>query len=515
MSFEPRKSSAGCSPVKSTQTPRVQSACIISTTVAASRKIRMRSIYLLALAAAILSLCVRVPATQAALAATGIFEVRTGGNDNNAGYFNPSGGSPGTDWSQQDAPQITIDGATISAAVHTTTTQINLTGTTVSAAWNRNGLRITGGTATAGLYEITAVDVPNNRVTLDRSAGTAAQTATGRVGGCFATPGNLSTGSGFFTVAGMTAHIKAGTYTITTSTPGPAGPLSMGNAQRLRIIGYDATRGDSPGIGARPVISAGSVGSVTIIDMNSSGGGTRVLRNVSVTGNSQSSTIGIAAATNFLFDCDVTACTTGITSPAGSRLYATNCTTGISMGATTITAAVVRSCTTGILGSTGEARHCIVIGGTTAYHWTNNPAQLFNCIAYNATTGLLVDSGRIVYVSNFVISTCTNSITETAAGLVYVDKVFYYNSGAPTTGNTIALSATTSLSADPFTNAAGDDFSPNNTTNGGASVRAAGVPGAFPGLSTTGYMDAGAVQHQDSGGGSPLRIGAPRISPSR
>ena len=60
------------------------------------------------------------------------------------------------------------------------------------------------------------------------------------------------------------------------------------------------------------------------------------------------------------------------------------------------------------------------------------------------------------------------------------------------------------LTADPFTNAAGGNFALNNTVGGGAACRAAGIPGVFPGGLTTGYIDIGAVQHQDSGGGGGL-----------
>jgi hypothetical protein len=57
------------------------------------------------------------------------------------------------------------------------------------------------------------------------------------------------------------------------------------------------------------------------------------------------------------------------------------------------------------------------------------------------------------------------------------------------------------LTANPFTNAGSGDYSLNNTAGGGAACRAAGYPGAFPGATTTGYLDIGAVQHQDAGGG--------------
>jgi hypothetical protein len=53
---------------------------------------------------------------------------------------------------------------------------------------------------------------------------------------------------------------------------------------------------------------------------------------------------------------------------------------------------------------------------------------------------------------------------------------------------------------DPFTNAAGGDFTLNNTAGRGALLRAAGY---YPiaGGSQIGYPDIGAYQHQDSGGG--------------
>ena len=51
------------------------------------------------------------------------------------------------------------------------------------------------------------------------------------------------------------------------------------------------------------------------------------------------------------------------------------------------------------------------------------------------------------------------------------------------------------LSGDPFTNAAGGDFTLNNTA--GAAARGAGTPGALPGVSQAGYPDMGVFQHQD------------------
>ncbi len=52
------------------------------------------------------------------------------------------------------------------------------------------------------------------------------------------------------------------------------------------------------------------------------------------------------------------------------------------------------------------------------------------------------------------------------------------------------------LTANPFTNSAGGDYSLNNTAGGGALCRAAGIPSSWPVLSTTSYHDVGAAQTQ-------------------
>jgi hypothetical protein len=106
----------------------------------------------------------------------------------------------------------------------------------------------------------------------------------------------------------------------------------------------------------------------------------------------------------------------------------------------------------------------------------------------------------------------SNIITNNGAygirGLSNQDRVvapdynFYYNNTSAALLNITAGAHDVTLSGDPYTNKAGGDFSLNNTASAGAAVRAASLPGAFRGGSTTGYLDGGAVQHQDSGGTS-------------
>lgn len=78
----------------------------------------------------------------------------------------------------------------------------------------------------------------------------------------------------------------------------------------------------------------------------------------------------------------------------------------------------------------------------------------------------------------------------------------FYNNTSGARQNCSAGANDVTLTGDPYTNAAGKVFTLNNTASAGAACRAAGFPGAFGGGLTTGYLDIGAVQHQDSGGGS-------------
>ena len=131
-----------------------------------------------------------------AVSATTVWRVRIGGNDVNAGCFDPMVVGAGTDYTEQDAAQLTL--TDLASAGASTTLSSAIGGFT--AAMVGNGVRISGGTGfTAGLY-IIAGYTSSNAVTLDRAPSTgAASGATGRVGGAVggvfghvgAVPGNV------------------------------------------------------------------------------------------------------------------------------------------------------------------------------------------------------------------------------------------------------------------------------------------------------------------------------------
>lgn len=94
-----------------------------------------------------------------------------------------------------------------------------------------------------------------------------------------------------------------------------------------------------------------------------------------------------------------------------------------------------------------------------------------------------------------------NVSSATAQGNTFADyNAFYNNTSGEITGISNGGNDVT-LTGDPFTDSANDDYSLNATAGAGAACHGVGYPGVFAGGLTTGYLDIGAAQHQDSGGG--------------
>jgi hypothetical protein len=452
-----------------------------------------------------------------ALSANTVWEVRTTGDDANGGGF--VSGASGTDRSQQTAPHVTIDGVTITATVHTTTTQLNLTGHTVDAADVGNIVYISGGTATAGWYQITAVDVGNNRWTLDRSAGTAAQTATGRMGGCLATPGKLGEilNNAAAGIAGQVSWIKAGTYTLSNTTPNTAGgPVNVPNKNLLRISGYWSTRGDlddTDDVTNNPVFSAGLQTTVTIWTCNTTNAGiTTLTSHITCDGNSKAGTTGFVTSNSLqhiVLHCKAQNCTVdGFKDVNCIGCLATGCGDGFEWTAM------------------NRVHGCVAANNTVGFRssGTSDQACTF-CLAFeNADDGFIIEGQRSTCYSCTAHGNGGDGFSTVGSRDSFLDCVATSNGGygysfglngallnCASYNNTSGRSNGTildihpiSLSADPYTNSGSDDYTPNDTASAGALLRAASV--ILPGQGN--YLDVGAVQHQDSGGGGGTDEGA-------
>lgn len=443
-----------------------------------------------------------------ALAAATVLEVRTGGSDNNGGGFVT--GTSGTDRSLQDAAHATL---TVLSIIHTTTTQINvsLTDFTVSAADVGNLLQITGGTATAGVYQITTADVPNNRWTLDRSAGTAAQTVVGAMGGAFASPGKAC---GVATVAGQIVFVKynATPYSITSATPNIAGGvLSVG--LNVLVVGYDTTRTTNNTDTNRPTLTL-NVASATMF--TSAATLSSLVSGFICNGNSQTAARAVGTIIMYFHRCHFANFNTV---SANSHYFyfcsATTCSAMIMRGTCIACEAYANTATP--FGAGDEYQSlvaCISRGNTGAstdgfYAIYRN--QTVGCTAYgNGRDGFNLSgaSGYPGMMQNCVsVGNGRYGFNLSGGGLyTFLNNAHYNNTSGGVNGSSNINIGTITLTADPFTNAAGGDLSLNNTAGGGAALRALGFPALFPAGLTANYLDIGAAQHQDSGGGSTINI---------
>lgn len=462
-----------------------------------------------------------------ALSSALVWEVRTTGSDNNGGAFKT--GASGTDYSQQDAAQWALTGVTSSGAGATFLTA------QAAAAMVGNTVRVVSGTNfTVGTYEIISVSAGVS-VTVDRNLTTGAG-ASGvlNIGGALAT---IGAAVGRWAAENL-AWVKAtADYTVTATTTLASGLNDIGNVAPNQLTGYTTTRGDN--------------GQVTITtSTNSLALMTVAMNNVIIS--------------NFVFDCNSTTTSiglrvTGANPERGMKIVnckALNFTArGFSIESGQGAGAIFQNCyaTAGSSAATGgfafpsgalatfidcvsyanschgfsfSSNNCAGVfirciaaknktGGT--YNGFNLDASLSNstldgCVAYDNSGSGVAFTGT--YQSALILNSIlvlnggygiTFGATQRNAAPAWNYNAFYSNtSGAR--NNVSAGANDVTLTGDPFTNGASGDFSLNNTAGAGAACRAAGFPGAFPGGLTTGYLDIGAAQHQDSGSGGGLLV---------
>lgn len=165
---------------------------------------------------------------------------------------------------------------------------------------------------------------------------------------------------------------------------------------------------------------------------------------------------------------------------------------------------------TGVL-TTGNGSTClfsIVESNTTGINVASSYATTIqNCTINGNTTGVAGTAPWFINARNNIISGNTDGAScGTASGGNLFDYNDFYNNG---TDRTNVTAGNNDIDVDPqFTDAANGDFSI------GTNLKAAGFPGAFPGGLSTGYLDIGAVQREEAGGGGwgfrrrPRTVGA-------
>ena len=376
-----------------------------------------------------------------AISASAVWEVRTDGSDTNGGGFVT--GASGTDYSQQSSAQLTVTDGACSAS----TTLTSATGG-FTAAMIGNLVYLSSG---PGWYEIKSY-TDTNTVTIDR-AGPTATGMTLNVGGALATPGRLSN----LPASKNRCWIKSGTYTITTSTPGPSGPYYQSSSINVVVEGYGTTRGD----GTRPVMSAGTVSSVVLWRMACTNRPSH-FRNLEADANGQSSVDGFkhnAAQLRGCHGCKAVDCAIGFATSDAPNVSctATGCTTGF--GSTIGMFCTAADCTTGFSGRGGS--NSTATGCTTGFKAEQFTRGYYvNCTAHDCGTGFL--SGTTAQITQIatigcISHSCTTGFTGGGAE-TYQQSCATYNCTSSTSGTKEYGDGVSVFTADPCVDAAGGDY---------------------------------------------------------
>lgn len=181
---------------------------------------------------------------------------------------------------------------------------------------------------------------------------------------------------------------------------------------------------------------------------------------------------------------------------------------------------------------------CFFDNGSNGISWSgaNTYASLIvdNCVFYSQSNDGVIASSSSIYTLSIrncafvnAASDGINLSSNTARRSVYIRNCIFYGNtgygindasstwkanshldfnafGSNTAGDVVNVLKgpnTINLTADPFTNRTGKNFSLNTTTGGGDLLRAAGFPGTWKDGTNVGYGDVGPLQHQDTGGG--------------
>lgn len=431
-----------------------------------------------------------------AIAAGCVWEVRSTGSDSNGGGYVPGAG---TDYSQQDAAQLTVADA---AATGTT----NLSSATggFTAAMVNNIVNVVG----QGRRQITAY-VDANNVTCDAAWGTFSG-ATANVGGACASPGEffgIITSGNTVWIQG-TATPESSPYLISASSNVSGGRLTLPASVNVHLRGYLTSRGDITTVGGlRPVLKA-NANSVTIWSVSNNT--SSIVRDLIFDGDkaTRTGTVATGANSNWSgYNLTARNCASGGFGGTGLRLEdcAAVDNTGNGFPAATIFARCVA------IGNSGDgfAGGSFVVGCLAAQNGGDgfkvSATMIFdgNTAYGNAGDGLEVISASNPLISNCVIYGNTGyGVRVTSASIpALINTAMGDNTAGATTGTIASEIGTITLTADPFTDAAGDDYSPNSAAGGGALIKGLVSPQTLNGTSTPHRADLGAAQLGGGGGG--------------
>jgi hypothetical protein len=455
-----------------------------------------------------------------ALSATVQWDVRTTGNDANGGSFDPGVTSPGTDYSQQNSPQIAFTDLVIGGTNTTLTSSAN----PFTSAHVGNTINITSGSGfTDGRYSV--LSVSGGVATMDRAVGTSSSTGgNGNLGGSM-----LTVGAAVNAIATLnTIWVHAGTYVVTATIVNTA-------SADYAICGYSAAHGDNlPG-----AVITTSTNGIPLIQANNSTGflwlhnlalsNTATTRADGIENNDLSLNLYVTNCTLTGFDrgiewgshtiVSVTVVNTAILNSVGAGiemgdaiLTLIDCfiynsgTHGVQMQSGQIF--VTRSVLSGNAGGSGLALSggrggvtCVLIDSTLSYNAQNGMDVGHGGVSTWITSPFSLLVQNCIFYGNTLWGVACNHPTIPLFANVFTNNNAYGGNASGNLQNLPAGVGDVSLSANPFTSHTTGDFSLNSAVGGGNSCKGVGYPGTFPGGLSVGKLDIGAVQSGGSSGG--------------
>ncbi len=156
---------------------------------------------------------------------------------------------------------------------------------------------------------------------------------------------------------------------------------------------------------------------------------------------------------------------------------------------------------------TGNKKANIISNGAAAPVFVDIYANVIDAPTGTTPDNILLTAVNAGFRMNIIGNLITNpgsgrnniSIPSGAANFVDEDYNAYYANGGTNLLNVTAGSNSVTLSADPYTNAAGANYSLNSTAGGGAACKDVGFPQTLSGSSTNAKVDIGV--DQGAGGG--------------
>lgn len=373
-----------------------------------------------------------------------VWEVRTTGAQDAGGGFADLNPGTSVDYSQQDAPQLSLTDVVTTAGSTTITSATG--GFTAAMVGNVCLLKTSGGTI-RGWYQITGY-TDTNTVTIDRAPSSGTTGNRCYVGGAFKIGGAVDHDFFFSGVSGNVFWIETGSYT--------AGE-SIGSGGLYQVHGYASTRGDRPTGDDRPLIDMGAnsfLVAAHLYHLRFTGTGTNVLNdttagvliraNLKVTNTSATAgRYAIQNATGVYSHCEMVSTNgTAVSASASGRLHCCfihDSTTGVYFVTSLATRLLVELAYCAVARCTTGVQHAVAGVGVGAM-------SMYGCVFYDCTTGF--DGGASQYNSiiNCILSGCTTGATWSSSGLQFLD----YNCWNNTTDVVNASKGANCITTDPL-----------------------------------------------------------------